>query len=69
MKQEISPKLKNIMINSFVGGVFSGLGFTVGIALIAYILSMIVETLGGVPLVGDILANLVKATLEALKNK
>jgi uncharacterized membrane protein required for colicin V production len=65
----IKRTLKDTIIHSFIGGIFQGLGLTVGIALIAYFLSFIVNAIGGLPFVGDMLANVVNATLEALKHK
>lgn len=62
----IAPKLKDTLLHNFLGGIAWGLGITVGIALITYILSLVVKALGGVPLVGDFFAGIVKATIEAL---
>lgn len=65
----VKKTLKDTIIHSFVGGIFQGLGLTVGIALIAYFLGIFVNTLGGLPYVGDVLANIVNATLDALQRK
>jgi ABC-type amino acid transport system permease subunit len=65
----ITPKLRNTFTHNFIGGIAWGLGVTVGLALIAYILSLLVNIFGGLPLVGDWLANIVDVTLEALKTK
>lgn len=65
----LNPRLRTTFVHNFVGGIAWGLGLTVGISLVAYILSFTVSAFGGLPLVGDILANVVNATLDALKNK
>ncbi len=62
-------KLRETMLHSFVGGIFTGLGITVGIAILAYILSLIVNLVGGLPLVGNYLANIIEATIYALNNR
>jgi hypothetical protein len=61
--------LKETIIHGFVGGVFNGLGLTVGIAIVAYILSLFVDSVATFPVIGDFLANIVNATLTSLKNK
>lgn len=65
----ITPKFKTTFLHNFIGGVAWGLGLTVGLALVTYILSLSVSAFGGLPLVGDFIANIVNSTLEALKNK
>lgn len=65
----LSEKLSKTFVHNFVGGMAWGLGVTVGLAVVAYILGMSVSVFGGLPLIGDWLANIVNATLEALKNK
>lgn len=61
--------LKQTIIHSFIGGIFTGLGLTVGIAIVAYILGHFVNIFGGLPIVGYYLANIVSATLDALQRR
>lgn len=62
----ITPKIKDTLIHNFLGGIAWSLGVTVGIAILAYILSNVVSAVGGVPLIGDWIARVVEATLQAL---
>lgn len=62
----LTPKLRDTMIHNFFGGIAWGLGITVGIAFIAYILGGAVSLVGGLPLIGKFLANIVTETLKAL---
>jgi len=58
---------------SFFKGFLSGLGWsigaTLGFAIFVALVSMILNLLGGVPFIGNFLANLVHFTNEALKTK
>lgn len=65
----ITQKFKTTFLHNFIGGVAWGLGLTVGLALVTYILGLSVSIFGGLPLIGDLLANIVKSTLEALQSK
>jgi ABC-type amino acid transport system permease subunit len=65
----VGKTLKQTIVHNFVGGIFYGLGLTVGIAVLAYLLSLLVGALGGLPVVGDFLADIVNATLDALQGK
>lgn len=64
-----SESLKRTFVRNFVGGIATALGLTVGIALISYFLSFMVSSLGGLPLVGNFLANIVNLTIESLGRK
>jgi hypothetical protein len=62
-------KHHRVFINNFIGGLGWVLGVTVGVALLAFILTVIMNALGGVPVIGSGLASLIKATLDALGRK
>jgi hypothetical protein len=62
-------KHHKVFINNFIGGLGWVLGITVGISLLAFILTIIMNALGGVPLIGSGIANIIKATLDAMGRK
>lgn len=57
--------MKAIFVRNFIGGIATGLGLTVGISLVAYLLGLLIPTFGGLPVVGITLNSI----LEALKSK
>lgn len=61
----LTPKLRTTFIHNFVGGIAWGLGLTVGISLVAYLLGLLVSAFGGLPIIGITLNSI----LEALKTK
>lgn len=62
-------RLRNIFFRNFIGGIATGLGLTVGISLVAYLLSLSVSAFGGLPVVGNTFSNIINSVLEALKGK
>jgi len=56
----------DIFKKGFVGGIGWSLGVTVGFFLISTVLVYLLGSLGGLPLVGEWIASLVKATQGAL---
>lgn len=60
-----NDSLKHTFIRNFIGGIATGLGLTVGISLVAYLLGLLVSAFGGLPVVGFTLNSI----LEALKSK
>lgn len=62
-------RLRNIFFRNFIGGIATGLGLTVGISLVAYLLSLLIPTFGGLPVVGDSLTNIFSSIVETLKGK
>lgn len=57
--------LKATFVRNFIGGIATGLGLTVGISLVAYLLGLLISAVGGLPVVGFTLNSI----LEALKSK
>ncbi|OGB73468.1 hypothetical protein A3K24_01240 [candidate division Kazan bacterium RIFCSPHIGHO2_01_FULL_44_14] len=48
----------NLIARSFVGGLFTALGATVGLALVLYLIGFTLEKLGVLPVVGDFFARI-----------
>lgn len=61
------PDIKQTLIHNFLGGMAWGLGLTLGVSLVAGVLSFVLSASGGIPLIGGWLAQLVQATLQAMK--
>jgi hypothetical protein len=63
---------KEIKLN-FIKGFFSGLGWmfgaTVGFALLLTFLSLLLGWAGGLPIVGNLIANIIEVTNRALEAK
>ena len=59
--------LKRSFIQGLVTGVGWGLGATVGIVILLWALGWIFSFLGGLPVIGNFLADVIAATQEALK--
>lgn len=66
MKEE---KLTIAFLRNFVGGIGWALGITFGFTIVAYALSKLLESLGGLPLIGSTFADLIKVTQDALIKK
>jgi len=58
------PK-KEIFINNFIGGLAWGLGTIFGATTVALVLGLIVHFLGGLPLIGELIAQVKQAAEEA----
>jgi hypothetical protein len=56
-----------IFKNGFIGGIGTAFGATVGFAIVSSIIIFILSHLGGLPLIGGWLANIVKVTQNALR--
>jgi NO-binding membrane sensor protein with MHYT domain len=65
------PKLKNkkIFIQHFVGGLGWMAGATIGFTLFVTVLSLFLNWLGGLPVIGNFFANLIEVTNQALEAK
>ena len=72
MKEKKKPKsLAGEVWEKFLGGAAFGLGQALGLTLIFALLlrylGQFVQTLGGIPYIGTLLANLISATEQALQ--
>ncbi len=56
----------NLMARSFVSGLFTALGATVGLALVLGLAGLILENLGVLPIVGDFFARINEVLSNAL---
>jgi hypothetical protein len=63
------PRLSKHLTYSFLGGIATALGATVGFAIVIWIATFILSRLGGLPLVGIFFANIVDATTQALQGR
>lgn len=66
-KDKIHRSIKKMLYQNFLGGMAWSLGATTGLAIIIAILTFILGRLGGLPLVGEWLANIVAETSRALE--
>lgn len=62
-------KKKTIFIKNFIGGLGWMTGATFGFALLITFLSLTMRWLGGLPIIGNFVANLIEATNQALEVK
>ncbi len=63
--QKIS--LKRNFVQGFVAGIGWGLGATIGVVVLLWVLGWIFSLLGGLPVIGNFLADVISATKEALE--
>ncbi|MBI4947983.1 hypothetical protein HY844_00265 [Candidatus Berkelbacteria bacterium] len=49
---------KRLMLRGFVWGLFSGLGATLGVAIVVALLTLFIQAFGGVPFIGSVLQEL-----------
>ncbi len=62
-------RLRFTIVHSFVGGIAWAVGLTLGVSLLVYLLGFVATALGGIPVIGEWLAQVIKATLDALQRK
>lgn len=65
----ITPHVRHTLLHNFLGGLAWAVGLTLGVSILAYLLTIIATALGGVPLIGDFIAKVVTDTLNTLKQK
>lgn len=68
---KLSPKKvhQSQFFKGFIGGLGWSVGATLGFAVFVALISMILNLLGGLPHIGNVLADIVIFTNEALKTK
>lgn len=59
----------SLMKRSFMAGIFTGLGATLGVAIVLILLSAIVNWLGFIPFVGEAIQNGANQVLDGTKRK
>jgi hypothetical protein len=62
-------KLPRIFTANFIGGIAWALGMTIGFAILAYVLGRLLNTIGGLPVIGNYFANIIDSTQKALNNR
>ena len=64
---KIDPKSNyfSVFFKSIVGGIGWAVGATLGFALLIYLISLLFNQLGGLPLIGDWFSNLIEITNQA----
>ena len=65
----ITPHVRHTLLHNFLGGLAWAVGLTLGVSVLAYLLTVVATALGGVPLVGNFFAQIITTTLDALKRK
>lgn len=60
---------KRLMIRSFISGVFTGLGATIGLSIVLILIGFILHLLGGVPVVGTYVGNVSKVIPSSTTHK
>ena len=66
MQKYEQPRMtkKEIMTNNFLGGVFFGLGTTIGVSIILAILGFIATKINLVPYVGNFISDILRYVLK-----
>jgi len=68
-KQIIKKTNQSRFLRGFIGGLGWSIGATLGFAIFVAVISMAFNLLGGLPYIGNILADIVIFTNEALRSK
>lgn len=68
---KVNPKEKclPIFFKNFIGGMGWAAGATVGFALLIYLFGLLFNRIGGLPIIGNFFAELIKITNKALETK
>lgn len=70
MKQSLEKHDKRTMfLKGIVAGIGWAFGVTIGFIIISTILAFLLKNAGGLPLVGDWIANVVESTIEQLSKR
>ncbi len=64
-----SEAIKFSILKGFLSGLGWMIGATIGFALLLALTSFILNWAGGIPIIGEILANIIEATNRALEAK
>ena len=63
--EKIYREKKELVVNNFLGGIAWGLGSVIGATIIAIMLALLIQFLGGIPFIGRWMAEIKKAVDEA----
>ena len=59
--------LKKVFVKNFIAGIAWGIGASIGLSLIFTIATTILKWIGGLPIIGNFLADVIEATVKALE--
>jgi len=59
--------LRRVFVKNFVAGIAWGIGASIGLSLIFTVTTAILRWLGGLPIIGNFLADVIEATIKALE--
>ena len=62
--EHVNRPRKHIFLNNFLGGLAWGLGATIGLSLIVFVLGLLAKYVDLVPLVGDFVARVIEFILQ-----
>ena len=63
------PSLKELLKNSFISGVGWAFGVTFGFVIVSTLIVLSLNYLGGLPVIGSFIANIVEETQVQLLNR
>jgi hypothetical protein len=69
MPVNLQESNSKILYKNFLGGLGWGLGATLGVALVFVLLGYLSRVLGGLPIIGSLIAGIIESTQEALRNR
>lgn len=70
MKQSVEEHDKKAMfLRGVIAGIGWALGVTIGFVLVSTVLAFLLKNAGGLPLIGDWIANIVESTIEQLSRR
>jgi hypothetical protein len=69
MKADKKNSYKQIFFKNVIAGLGWAVGITFGFVLFTFILTFILNQLGGLPIVGDFFASLIEVTQKALETR
>jgi hypothetical protein len=61
---QVSRSRKQIFINNVIGGMAWAIGATIGLALIAVILTLILKNVSLIPVIGNFVADVIKFVVQ-----
>ncbi len=70
MKESVEKhEKKEMFLKGVIAGMGWALGVTIGFLIVSIVLAFLLKNAGGLPLVGDWIANVVESTIEQLSKR
>jgi hypothetical protein len=66
--EQTKENRRRIFANNFIGGLAWALGATVGLALIAVLLTLILKNISLIPVIGNFIADVIKFVIQKNPN-